>query len=98
MHSTPLPIVDLNQRHQPPAYGVPQRDAIGSIVDGIADDFCQQIRDVRNELDRIEQDYLQSAAHAKGILNGHVGACGKLKDELARIRATVAEIHAEMEK
>jgi hypothetical protein len=82
----------VGQNHQPPAFGAPQRDAIGSIVDGIADDFCHKINAVRQSLDHIKQEYLQSAANAKAILNGHVEVCVRLDDEIRHMQAAVADI------
>ena len=87
---TPLP-------HKPPTYGGPQRDAIGSIVDGLVDDLCQRVGAIRETLNQIEQQALQSAAAAKGSLSDHVGVCARLAEEVTHMQTVVAEIRQKQE-
>jgi hypothetical protein len=87
---TPVPTNEM----KPPAYGGPQRDAIGSIVDGVVSDICASIAALRHELDDIEQQLLESGAGIKHGLHSHVALCGKLKDEVSRVQATVESIKA----
>jgi hypothetical protein len=82
---------------KPPAYGGPAREAIGSVVDNIVDDLCRKLGAIRETLDKIEQQALQSAARAKGALNEHVTVCIKLNDEISHMQAVVAEIKDQME-
>jgi hypothetical protein len=97
MHATTIPAIEMTPaQHKPPSYGAPQRDAIGSIVDGLVDDLCQRIGGIRETLDQIEQQALQSAAAAKGSLSDHVSVCMRLNDEINRTQAVVAEIRQQM--
>ena len=100
MHATvpPNELIKKPAPHKPPSYGAPQRDAIGSIVDGLVDDLCQRIATLRETLGRIEQQALQSAANAKGTLSDHVAVCGRLSDEIGRVQAVVAELDQQMEQ
>lgn len=85
---------------EPPAraaYGASQRDAIHQVVETVADDFGKAIASVKEALSIIEQQYLESAARAKGALNGHVEVCSKLNGEVSRLREVVTEIKAKME-
>lgn len=99
MHATAIPSNELTppKHHRPPAYGVPQRDAIGSIVDGLVVDLCQRLNEIRETLDKIEQQALESAAKAKGSLNDHVGVCIRLNDEITHTQTVIAEVHKQME-
>lgn len=97
MNATAIPSNELIPKHKPVAYGAPQRDAIGSIVDGLVVDLCQRLNAIRETLDKIEQQALQSAANAKGTLSEHVGVCIRLNDEITHMQAVVAEIHKQME-
>ena len=87
----------------PPAALVPaddsvsQRDAIHNVVDTVANDFGKGVKAARDALNEIEQQYLESAARAKGALNDHVEVCSKLNGEVARWRETIATIKQKME-
>lgn len=96
MRPTPLPANEMPQPLAAPEYGSPQRDAIGSVVDGIVDDLCRKIGELRATLDKIEQQALQSAAAAKGALNDHVGVCVRLNGEIQKMQGIVADIHDKM--
>lgn len=99
MHATPIPPNEIVSRpHKPPAYGTPQRDAIGSIVDELVRDLCQRIATLRETLEKIEQRALENAANAKGALGDHVAVCVRLNDEINRVQGVAAEIHREMDK
>jgi len=80
----------------PPDYGAPQRDAIGSVIEGIAADLCGRVNEIRTVLDRIEQKVLQSVAGAKGSLNDTVVICVRLKEEIEHIKNKVNSIDAEL--
>lgn len=98
LNVTAIPANELNPKpHKPPGYGAPQRDAIGSIVDGLVDDLCQRLNAVRKMLDSIEQQALESAAAAKGSLGNHVAVCVRLNDEVNRTQTAVEEIRKQME-
>jgi hypothetical protein len=100
MQATALPLNEIapQQPHKPPTYGSPQRDAIGSIVDGLVDDLCQRITGIRETLDQIEQQALQSAADAKGSLSDHVGVCVRLSEEVSNLQTVVSDIRHKMER
>lgn len=85
---TPLPVNEM----RPPSYGSPQRDAIGSIVDGVITDICGKISELRHTLDDVEQQLLESGAGIKHGLHSHVTLCSKLNDEVARVQAAVEGI------
>lgn len=85
---TPLPSNDL----RPPSYGGPQRDAINSVVDGVVNDICAKIAELRKQLDAIEQQVLESAADTKHHLQDHVSICVRINDEITHMKDVVAEI------
>jgi hypothetical protein len=96
-HQTAIPAnVHSTKELQPPSYGGPQRDAIASIVDGVVADFCCKLAKVRETLDRIEQQALESAANAKGSLNDHIVVCVKLNDEIEHMGGVVGQIESMM--
>lgn len=77
-----------------PVYGGPQRDAINSVVDQIISDLCGKIAELRNSLNVIEQQVLQSAAKSKHRLNEHVTLCIKLNDEILHAQDVVNDLKA----
>jgi hypothetical protein len=79
-------------RPMAPVYGGPQRDAINSVVDGIIGDICAKIGQLRQTLDQIEQQVLQSAARSKHTLNEHVGVCVRINDEIRHMQDVVADL------
>jgi Ethanolamine utilization protein EutJ (predicted chaperonin) len=104
MHSTVIPTNDfaandvtVKSNHQPPVHGAPQRDVIGGVVDGVAQTFCQQITVMREALDKLEQQYLESAANAKGALNDHVAVSAQLNSEALRLHGVIAAIGGRIE-
>jgi prephenate dehydratase len=97
MHATAIPSNELTPKHKPPSHGEPERDAIGSLVDKISVDLGQRVKEIREMLDQIEQQALQSAAGAMGTLKDHVAVCDKLSAEVLRMKAVVSEIKKQVE-
>jgi hypothetical protein len=81
-----------NEQARPPAYGAPQRGAIDSLIDGIANDICTKIAALREKLDGIEQQALIEAARQKHALNEHVALCAALADEVAHVRESIVRL------
>jgi hypothetical protein len=97
MHAT-IPANDLATAPlKPPAYAAPTQGAIDSVVDNLVDDLCRRINGVRETLDKLEQQALQSAASAKIALKDHLQVCVKLNDEIRHMQAVVMEIGDQME-
>jgi hypothetical protein len=78
---------------QPPSFGEAQRDAVSAIVGNMTDELHKKIVSIRGTLDKIEQEALQSAANAKGLLNDHIIVCVRLNDEIERMGDVVAHVH-----
>lgn len=78
---------------QPPSFGEAQRDAVSAIVGNMTDELHKKIVSIRATLDKIEQEALQSAANAKGLLNDHIIVCVRLNDEIERMGDVVAHVH-----
>jgi len=85
---TPLPVNELS----PPGYGSPQRQAINSVIDGIVGDICKDIAAVRVLLDRLEQQVLEGATHAKAQLMEQIAVCVSVKDEIGHMQRVVGDI------
>ena len=85
--STPVPHNDIVVQPSPSP-----GDAIHQVVQTVSEDFGKAIASLKEALSIIEQEYLESAARAKGALNGHVEVCSKLNGEVARLREVVTEI------
>jgi hypothetical protein len=77
----------------PPSFGDTQRDAVTAIVGTLTDELHKRIKGVRDTLERIEQQALQSAADAKGRLNDHIVVCIRLNDEIEHMGGVVEQIH-----
>ena len=77
---------------EPPGYGVPQRDAIASIVDGVVRDVIENIKALQAELAKLEDQVLVSAAAAKDALNKQVEVCSRVREQTDSIRGTVDQI------
>ena len=75
-----------------PDYGSPQRDAINSVVDSLVANLCDKIAELRASLDDIEQRILESAAHTKHSLQGHILVCIRFNDEIAHIKNAIEGI------
>jgi methyl-accepting chemotaxis protein len=97
MQATAIPSNELTPKPKPPSRGEPERDAIGSLVDKISIDLGQRITEVREMLDQIEQQALESAVSAKGTLQDHVAVCERLSDEVGRLKTVVIEIKKQVE-
>jgi hypothetical protein len=78
----------------PSPYGTAQRDAIASVIDGIVQELCRDINELRFTLDEIEKQILHSATDAKAKLNEHVGVSMCVRDEIAHMRRVVEDIKA----
>jgi hypothetical protein len=87
---TPVPGNEL----KPPSYGAPRRDAINSLVDDLVSEVCKKIEAVRETLNAIEQQALESAANSKHALQDHVSVCVRLDDEISHMRKVVEDIKA----
>jgi hypothetical protein len=87
----------ITPKPKPPSRGEPERDAIGSLVDKISIDLGQRITEVREMLDQIGQQALESAVSAKGTLQDHVAVCERLSDEVGRLKTVVIEIKKQVE-
>jgi hypothetical protein len=81
---------EIDRIVQGPAYGAPQRDAINSVIDGIAGNLCSEITALRKELDLIEQRALTSAAGEKHKLSEHVSDAAVLHDAVGRLREVIS--------
>lgn len=78
-----------NGKLEPPAYGAPSRDAIKSVMDGLAGELGNRFGALRKRIDQLEHRMLSSAADAKIVLDGHVTICASIADEIGRIDAIV---------
>ena len=76
----------------PPTYGSAQREAIASVVTGIADGICRDIAELRVTLDEIEKVLLAKAASTKAQLEEHVSICCGLKDEVVHLRRVIGDL------
>ena len=92
--ATILPPNAINTKPmQPPGVGDTQRDAVAAIVGSMVDELHRKIEGIRQTLDKIEQQALESAARAKGTLNDHIVVCVRLNDEIDHMSGVVAQIH-----
>lgn len=92
-HFTRPEVAAVPQRAMaPPSYGEPQRDAVNSIVDGIVRDISEQIAALRSQLDEIEQQVLEGAAKSKAALQGQIGVCVRINDEISHMTKVIADM------
>jgi hypothetical protein len=83
--------VPTTTKHKPPAYGEAARDAVKSIMDGLATEMANRIGDVRKKADELEQMMLSSTANAKGTLDETITILQSVGDECARLGAMLDE-------
>ena len=79
---------------EPPAFGHASRDAIASIVDGLATEVGKNIATLRKRIDQLEQVMLSNAARVKIDLGEHVVISGMVQDEILRLNEIVEHMHA----
>jgi DNA-binding FrmR family transcriptional regulator len=79
---------------QRPAFGSPRQQAVESLVNDLVDDIVKQLDAVRDTLDGIQQQVIESAAATKIALKSHVELGQKLNDEMTHTRKVVEEIRA----
>jgi phage shock protein A len=70
---------------KPPAYGEAARDAVKSIMDGLATEMATRITDVRKRTDALEQTMLGATAEAKENLADTITVLQSVGDECARL-------------
>lgn len=75
-----------------PEYGGPQRDAINSVVDNLVHDVIEQIASLKKQLDRMEQQVLNSGAAAKETLTSQIMVCSRVRGQCHQIGEMIADI------
>ena len=81
-----------------PATIIEKRRAIEQVVGSLADDIMHEIRDLRQQLNQLEQLILTGAAAVSANLNEHVAICSSVRQETARLTGVIGDLREQAQE
>jgi hypothetical protein len=79
---------------EPASHNEKMREAIKKVVGELATDVVRNLKDLRRQIDELEQLVMTNAERVSGSLTEHANICGEVQQEIVRLNGVVATMRA----